>query len=65
MLYSRPYEIQADVITDARFLVFTAVKIHIEVFWILTPRSVVVGYERFGGPYSIHLQDNRGLMTIM
>jgi len=56
MLYSRPYEIQADVITDARFLVFTAVKIHIEVFWILTPRSVVVGYERFGGPCCIHLQ---------
>jgi len=33
---------------DARFVVFTAVKIHVEVFWVVTPCSFVVGYQRFG-----------------
>jgi len=28
-----------------------------EVFWVVTPRSVVVGYQRFRGPGSLHLQD--------
>jgi hypothetical protein len=30
----------------------------VEFFWILTPCSVVVGYQRFGGPCCLHLQDN-------
>jgi hypothetical protein len=30
--------------------VFTAVKIHLKVFWVVTPCSDVVGYRRFGGP---------------
>jgi hypothetical protein len=30
------------IISDARFEAFTAADIQIEVFWILTPRSVVV-----------------------
>jgi hypothetical protein len=29
---------------------FTAVKIQVEVFWIMTPCSVVVGYQSFGSP---------------
>jgi len=33
----------------AGFEAFTAVKIHVEVFWILTPCSVVIGYQRFRG----------------
>jgi hypothetical protein len=27
-----------------------------QVFWIMTPCSVVVGYQRFGGPCCLHLQ---------
>jgi hypothetical protein len=42
--------------TDARFEVFTAVKIHVKVFWVLTPRSAVVGYQPFGGHCFLHLQ---------
>jgi hypothetical protein len=29
----------------------------VEVFWFVTTRSVVVGYQRFGGPYCLHFQD--------
>jgi len=32
----------------ARFQVVTALKIQVEVFWVVTPYSVVVGYQRFG-----------------
>jgi hypothetical protein len=31
-------------------------KIHFEVFWVVTPCSVVVGYQRFRGPCCRHLQ---------
>jgi len=34
----------------ARFDVFTAVRIQVDFFWIVTPRSVVVGCQRFRGP---------------
>jgi len=34
----------------ARFKVFTEVKIQVEVFWVVMPYSVVVGYQRFRGP---------------
>jgi hypothetical protein len=37
-------------IFDARFEAFTAVIFQLEVFWVVTPCSVVVGYQRFGGP---------------
>jgi hypothetical protein len=30
--------------------VFTAVKIQVEAFWVVTLCNVVVGYKRFGGP---------------
>jgi hypothetical protein len=36
--------------------VFMAVIFQVEVFWFLTPCSVVVGYQRFRGPCCIHLQ---------
>jgi len=28
---------------------------HVEVFWVVTPYRVVVGYQRFGGPCCLHL----------
>jgi len=31
------------------------VKIQVEVFWVVTPCSVVVGYQRFGGLSCLHL----------
>jgi len=31
-------------------------KIQVQVFWIVTPRSVAVGYQRFGGTCCLHLQ---------
>jgi hypothetical protein len=37
-------------VVDARFEVFMAVEIQVEVFWLLTSRSVVAGYQRFGEP---------------
>jgi len=40
----------------ARFEVFTAVKIKPEVYWFVSPCSVVVGYKRFGDPCCLHLQ---------
>jgi hypothetical protein len=38
----------------ASFKAFMAV-IQVEVFWVVTPCSVVVGYQRFGGPCCLHL----------
>jgi hypothetical protein len=40
----------------ARFEVFTAVKIHLEVFWVVSSSGVVVGYQRFRGPRCLHIQ---------
>jgi len=31
-------------------------KMQVEVFWIVKPCNVVVGYQRFGGPCCLHLQ---------
>jgi hypothetical protein len=39
----------------ARFKVFTVVQIQV-VFWVVTPYSFAVGYQRFGGPCCLHLQ---------
>jgi len=33
-----------------------AVMFQVEVFWAVTPCSIVVGYQRFGGPCCLHLQ---------
>jgi hypothetical protein len=35
--------------------VFASVKIQVEVFWFVTPCSIVVGYQRFRGPWCLHL----------
>jgi hypothetical protein len=40
----------------ARFEVFTAAKIQVEVFWIVMPCRVAVGYQHFGRPCCLHLQ---------
>jgi hypothetical protein len=34
----------------AKFEVFTVVKIQVEVFWVVMPCSIMVGYKRFRGP---------------
>jgi len=34
--------------------VFTAIKIQVEVYWVVTPCSVAVGYHRFEGPCCPH-----------
>jgi hypothetical protein len=39
------------------------VKIHVEVFWVVAPSSVVVGYQHFAGPCSHHLQGEDGGST--
>jgi hypothetical protein len=41
----------------ASFHTFMAVKIQVEVFWAVTPCSVVVRYQHFRGPRCPHLQD--------
>jgi len=38
-----------------RLEVFVTVKIEVAVFWIVTCRSDVVGYQHFGGPCCLHL----------
>jgi hypothetical protein len=41
---------------NSTFRVFTAMKIPYVVFLFATPCSIVIGYERFGGPCCLHLQ---------
>jgi hypothetical protein len=43
-------------LSDARFVIFMAVKIQVEFFWVVTPHSGLTGYRRFGGPCSLHIQ---------
>jgi len=38
----------------ASFEAFTAVMFQVQVFWIVTPYIVVVGYQRFRGPCCLH-----------
>jgi hypothetical protein len=45
----------------ARFEVFTAVKIQVQVFWVVKPCSVVVGYQRFTGQCCLHLHNSEDL----
>jgi cephalosporin hydroxylase len=45
------YKTKTAISDIARFQIFTAVKIQVEVFWVVTPYSVAVGYQRFGGSY--------------
>jgi hypothetical protein len=39
----------------ASFEASTEVMFQVEVFWVVTPCSVVVGYQRFRGPCCLHL----------
>lgn len=39
-------------------------RIQVVVFWTVTPRSVVVGYQRLGGPCSLHLNPKDGGSTV-
>jgi hypothetical protein len=45
---------ECPLLPDLRFS--PRMKIHVEVFWIVTPCGIVVGYQRFGGPCCLHLQ---------
>jgi len=50
---------------QTRFDVFTAAKIQVEVFWVMTRCSVVVGCQFFGGPYCPHLLVSMDLTALM
>jgi hypothetical protein len=45
-----------DNILVASFEAFAVVMFQVEVFSVVTPGSVVVGFQRFGGSYCLHLQ---------
>jgi hypothetical protein len=45
---------------DARFEAFTTVIFQVEVFWAVTPWSVVAGYQRFRDPCWPYLQAEVG-----
>jgi hypothetical protein len=45
-----------------RCVLIALCKVHVEVFWDVTPCSVVVGYQRFRGPWCLHLQ-GEGITT--
>jgi len=40
----------------ARFETSSVVMFQVEVFWVVTPCSVVVGYQRFRGPHRVTTQ---------
>jgi hypothetical protein len=41
---------------SSSFEAFTAVMFHVESFWVVMPRTVLIGYQCFGGPCFLHLQ---------
>jgi hypothetical protein len=45
---------------DAKFEVFTAVKIQAEEFCVVMPCNVVGGYRCFRGPFCLQIPDDRG-----
>jgi hypothetical protein len=47
-------------ISSARCEVFTTVKIQVKVFWVVMLCIIVVGYDHFRGPCSLHLQAEDG-----
>jgi hypothetical protein len=42
-------------LSNASFKDFAAVMFQVEVFWVVMPRGVVVGYQRFRGSFCFHL----------
>jgi hypothetical protein len=51
-----PDSTRTNPVHNESFEVFTAVMFHVEVFWVVTPYSFVVRYQRFGVPCCLHLQ---------
>jgi hypothetical protein len=47
------------------FEVFAMVKIHFVVFWVVTPYSVAVGYQRFGEPCCLYFKVEVGGRTVL
>jgi len=45
----------------ARFGIFTVMKIHVVVFWVVMPCGDIIGYRRFGRPSCLHLQGGKVL----
>jgi hypothetical protein len=43
-----------------RFEVLAAMKLHVEVFWVVTPFSTVAGYHRFRGPRCLRPHPEKG-----
>jgi hypothetical protein len=43
-------------IKPEKFKIFTAISVHVVVFWVLTSCNDVVGCQRFEGPCCLHLQ---------
>jgi len=39
------------------------VKIQVQIFWVVTPCSVAVGYRRCGGPCCLHLSWRHDITT--
>jgi len=46
----------SDKLYNTSFEAFTAVMFQVEVFWVVTQCSVMVGYQPFRGPCCLHLQ---------
>jgi len=43
-------------LSDAKFQVFSAVKIQVEVFWFVMPCRIAEGYKPLEGPRCLHLK---------
>jgi hypothetical protein len=43
-----------------RFEVFTEMKVQVDVFCVVIPCGLVVGYRRFGGPCCLRLEGENG-----
>jgi len=41
------------------------VKIQVEVFWVVTPCSAVLGYQCFGGPCCLHLHSITNYLSML
>jgi len=48
----------------ATFEVFTAVKIHVEIFWVVTACNDMVWYQRFRGPSSGEMEGRMDLWNV-
>jgi len=43
------------------FEAFTAVIFQVEIFWFVTPCTVEIGYQLFGGPCCLYLQSEKSI----